>query len=236
MASAEWKWKLQLGTPEGTGAFDAKAVTAVVRRNIDKLRTCYGATANAIATFTIEPDGHVTDARASGLNDDNHACIVAVLVGLRFAKPADGKPVQVTYPLKYETPIQRTVAPPRAYDDWTLASIAKLAVKGKLAEASVRGPLQRDLASAVSSRFDRCYERGARDLAPRTALVSFAIGSDGSVTAATASGLATPEADECLADATKRLRFAKPTRGEVSVSVQIKFRPGAAASWMTTGR
>jgi hypothetical protein len=94
---------------EITGALDRDQVRKVVREHISEVRSCYDAgltpspnLQNRVAIeFVIEPSGEVGSAEVheSTLKDDRvSACIVEVIQGWRFPKPADGKPVTVVYP------------------------------------------------------------------------------------------------------------------------------------------
>lgn len=104
------KAKLVFGTPTVKAGLDAKAVATVVQRYGAKLLACYTAAlaktpelqGTATATFSVGIDGNVIEAAARGLNHDAHACISSVLMKLEFAKPSDGKPVDVTYPMTFQ--------------------------------------------------------------------------------------------------------------------------------------
>jgi hypothetical protein len=108
--AAPRKPTLSFDTPILSGALDAKAVSVVVKRSKPALLGCYkkllakvpGLEGTAVASFTIGADGKVTAATAPGIADPVEACIVATISKLRFARPKDGQPVLVTYPLTYD--------------------------------------------------------------------------------------------------------------------------------------
>ncbi|MDB4961731.1 MAG: domain containing protein [Myxococcales bacterium] len=101
---------LSVGTPEVSGALEAKVVGGVIKRSKTKLLACYKkALASepaleglATATFTIGGDGKVTTAAATGLVKDFAACVVATMSKVTFAKPKDKQPVEVSFALRYE--------------------------------------------------------------------------------------------------------------------------------------
>ncbi|MDB4961732.1 MAG: domain containing protein [Myxococcales bacterium] len=109
-SAAPSKPTLSFGELTVTGALDAKAVGLVIERSKTKLLGCYtkllakvpGLEGTATATFTIGTDGKVTAAAAPGFADPVEACIVATISRIKFAKPKDGQPVEVTYPLSFD--------------------------------------------------------------------------------------------------------------------------------------
>ena len=106
--SPEW---IETSTPEASPpdadaparTLDAAAIRETVKRAMRSLNRCYEEHGDAELhglSFTIGPDGHVTDARTSSARPtplDN--CMTSVLRRLVFPKPADGGSVTVSYPL-----------------------------------------------------------------------------------------------------------------------------------------
>jgi len=93
-----------LGTPTSKAdGFDAKAVTAVVKKSSDKLVACYKQPheGTITATITIGADGKVSAAAVHGLDDTSAKCMSAVLKKLVFAKAKAAFDVDV--PLTYES-------------------------------------------------------------------------------------------------------------------------------------
>jgi hypothetical protein len=52
--------------------------------------------------FTIRSDGTVAKASATGAQGELDACVVEVLDGARFPKPAGGGSIEVSYPLHFD--------------------------------------------------------------------------------------------------------------------------------------
>jgi outer membrane biosynthesis protein TonB len=96
-------------TPAVTGAIEAKTVVTVVKKSSSRLLACYTKAlakspdlqGTATAIFSIDGNGKVAAAVASGVADDVDACVTAVLQKLTFAKPTDGKTVDVTYSIYF---------------------------------------------------------------------------------------------------------------------------------------
>lgn len=111
VASAEPATKLVLGKPTVSPGLAAPAVRKVLKRSTRQLLACYQKArakmvpehGTATATFTIGSDGKVTTAAAVGLSMELETCIAATITKLRFARPKGGSPVEVVYPLTYDT-------------------------------------------------------------------------------------------------------------------------------------
>jgi pSer/pThr/pTyr-binding forkhead associated (FHA) protein len=96
-----------------TGAIDADAIEAALRKEFDKFRHCYEKEINAdhparggrVGTnFTIGSTGHVTHAsiESTTLNiEGTESCIIAVIKQIDFPIPRGAGVVQVTYPFKF---------------------------------------------------------------------------------------------------------------------------------------
>jgi hypothetical protein len=109
-----WLPMVAFDDPTVTGALDMATVRKHVRRNRDRLRYCYEIElvtsvdamlqGNVSISFTIEPDGRVTDSKATspiaGMAPVA-TCVEGVLAALVFSKPADGRQVQVTSRITY---------------------------------------------------------------------------------------------------------------------------------------
>jgi len=113
-AAPRTKPTLEHGDATVAGDLDATAVAKVVKRSSATLLGCYkkalvirpGLSGTATATFTIGADGKVATAEATGLTTSAGACIAATITKIRFAKPRDGQPVQVTYPLTFDPGVE----------------------------------------------------------------------------------------------------------------------------------
>jgi hypothetical protein len=100
---------VQIGRPTVVGELHRDIIRRYVRRAMPQLTYCYERALitdqrlrGAVSTrFTISPDGRVSGATAAGLTPDADACLVSVLVGLRFPAVPSGGVVQVTYPLAF---------------------------------------------------------------------------------------------------------------------------------------
>lgn len=93
-----------IAQPTITGAYDGAILRRYLRRNLPKLRYCYekqllahpGLAGTVTATFTISPEGHVTQAGADGVAREVSDCIRGVIAAIELPKPKGGKPVAVT--------------------------------------------------------------------------------------------------------------------------------------------
>ncbi len=91
-----------------SGSLDKNLISYVLAKNMAKIRYCYEQAlattpkleGRVVAHFTIGPDGHVTDASASGLaNVDD--CIARMIKTFEFPAPTGGS-VSVTYPFVFK--------------------------------------------------------------------------------------------------------------------------------------
>jgi hypothetical protein len=95
---------VSLGQLVATGDLDKAIIRRYVKRNIAKLTYCYEKELLAKATlegtvttsFTIEAQGNVTGAVASGVDGNVSSCMAGVLSGIEFPKPKGGDAVKVT--------------------------------------------------------------------------------------------------------------------------------------------
>lgn len=99
-------------TPTVTGDLDPAIVRRYLKRNIQKVLYCYEkqllsrATIRGTmtATFTIAPNGTVSDARADGVDPELGRCVADVIHAIEFPKPRSGAEVRVSYPLEFAPP------------------------------------------------------------------------------------------------------------------------------------
>lgn len=109
-AAPKAKSTLEHGDATVSGDLDAAVLAKVVKRSSAKLLGCYqkmlvtqpGLSGTTTVTFTIGADGKVVTAESKGLTVSAGACMAATITKIRFAKPKDGQPVKVTYPLTFE--------------------------------------------------------------------------------------------------------------------------------------
>lgn len=110
-AAPKSKPTLEHGEVTVSGTADAAAVIKVVKRSSAKLLGCYkkalvikpGLYGTATVKFTIGADGKVTTADTVGLTTSAGACLATTITKIRFAKAKDAKPVDVTYPLTFDS-------------------------------------------------------------------------------------------------------------------------------------
>jgi hypothetical protein len=89
------------------GRLGKSIIRRKVKKSLDQIIACYEqhlsvdpALAGTLeARFTIEADGTVSAATASGVHTDVGTCVAEVIKGIRFPKPKKGT-VQVTYPFE----------------------------------------------------------------------------------------------------------------------------------------
>ncbi len=97
-----------------SGALSTTAIRSVIRGALVHFRRCYEETSTAgeefhgrgRLSFTISPDGTVTEATFDLGNDGGNplaACLVGVVLQLRFEPRIGGGAVRVTYPLVFRS-------------------------------------------------------------------------------------------------------------------------------------
>jgi hypothetical protein len=102
---------VSIGQPMAMGSLDKNLIRRYIRRNLEKITYCYEKEliarpqlAGTVATrFTIEPDGHVSGADASGFDDTVAACVKNVMANIAFP-PTPGERVLVNYPFTFRSP------------------------------------------------------------------------------------------------------------------------------------
>jgi len=100
--------KIDLGQRAGGGQLDKAIIRRYVRRNLQKIVSCYETQRAAkptiegtvVATFTIKSDGTVADSNASGVDPEVASCIAGVIGAIEFPKPKGGV-VVVSYPFAF---------------------------------------------------------------------------------------------------------------------------------------
>ncbi|HEY4178550.1 MAG TPA: AgmX/PglI C-terminal domain-containing protein [Kofleriaceae bacterium] len=98
---------ISIGQPTTTGDLDKAIIRRYIKRNIQKFQYCYEkqlltmpqAAGTMTMNFTIQPDGHVNDARVSAPTYEISACATTVVNDIEFPKPKDEQPVKVSYPI-----------------------------------------------------------------------------------------------------------------------------------------
>jgi hypothetical protein len=103
--------QVRLGQPTvtGDGVLDKAIIRRYIKRNIAKITYCYEKNllakpeiAGKLSTqFTIERDGKVTAATASGVDADVASCVSGVLGAIEFPKPKGDATVKVDYPFEF---------------------------------------------------------------------------------------------------------------------------------------
>lgn len=106
---AAFKPKLVVGTAQLTGTLDKQIIRRYIRRNVAEIRHCYEQAlishptlaGSVIATFSLDADGRVLAANATGMDPDVDACITDVVRAIEFPKVPGGGVTQVTYPFTF---------------------------------------------------------------------------------------------------------------------------------------
>jgi TonB family protein len=163
------------------------------------------ATGRLVVHFVIKPDGKSSDSKAqeSSSNAALDKCIVQAFGKMSFAKPRDGQPTPIAYPLQF--------APP------------KKAKVGHLEEKQIVDTVHGKLAEVQA-----CYDDAQEDN-PKlagTVQVGLVISPDGKVTEAKvlSSDTKSTKLDDCVVKKTKGWLFPKPTGGgEAAVSYPFTF-------------
>jgi hypothetical protein len=97
---------LSTGQLRVQGELDKSTIRRYIRRNFQKLQSCYekrllavpGLAGTVTAKFTIDVNGKVTESTASGMADGEvNTCIASVISNIEFPKPKAGN-VVVSYP------------------------------------------------------------------------------------------------------------------------------------------
>ncbi len=87
------------------GGLGKDVVGQVVRRSFSKFQRCHEASgrneAKVTAIFVIGSNGKVSTVSASGADATLSRCIASAFQGMTFPAPNDGKPVKVSYPLRF---------------------------------------------------------------------------------------------------------------------------------------
>lgn len=87
------------------GGLGKDVVGQVVRRSFSKFQRCHeaasGKAAKVTAIFVIGNNGKVSTVSASGDDAALSRCIASAFQGMTFPAPNDGKPVKVSYPLRF---------------------------------------------------------------------------------------------------------------------------------------
>lgn len=249
IASAKPTETLTSGPPTVNGALDVTAVEKVVTAGNSKLLACYKgqfplrkrAINTTSVTFTIGKAGRVT-AASTELSESLDTCLLAAIKKLTFPRPKDGAPVEVTYVLRFErmpgewdavivsggrpAPI---VSPP-AIDPVVVRDGSVPTIK--LGDHTVKGPLDQGIVNRYVKRqlhgLRFCYETAllATKGLKGTLTITFTIGADGRVSAATATGVSDHDTHWCMEATIKRIKFPKPKGGEVVVTYPVTVDPG----------
>ena len=99
-----------VGTPDVSGELDQATIRRYVKRNMEKIRSCYERQLLADPTlqgtvvlqFFIGPTGSVTSATARGLHANVSTCLAEVVSHIAFPKPGGGVGVHVkSYPFEF---------------------------------------------------------------------------------------------------------------------------------------
>ena len=99
------------GTPRcviETGGLDKAIIRRYIRRELPKIQYCYekqllakpGLAGEVEVEFMISPDGGVSAARASGVDDDVSSCVRGVIEGIQF--PHNDQNTRVHYPFTFQ--------------------------------------------------------------------------------------------------------------------------------------
>ncbi|MEO6773174.1 MAG: AgmX/PglI C-terminal domain-containing protein [Kofleriaceae bacterium] len=111
------------------GSLDRSSIRRYIHRNLEKFTYCYERRllghprlhGTVEASFTIQPDGHVGEARATGVDDEVASCVADVIRKLEFPATHGSGIVRVNYPFVFRTsetpdepdPVQAAIDAPR---------------------------------------------------------------------------------------------------------------------------
>lgn len=98
-----------VGQVVAVGSLDQSLIRREIKKRLADVNKCYEqavagkpALAGAIvAQFTIKPDGKVSGAKASGLDDALGQCVARVIEQITFPRPKNGGNVSVSYPFQF---------------------------------------------------------------------------------------------------------------------------------------
>ena len=101
--------KVSIGQPNAKGDLDKAVIRRYIKRNIQKFAYCYekellakpGLKGTVDSEFTIEADGTVSSAKASGVDTEVANCVAQVIKAIEFPKPKGGGVVAVKYPFTF---------------------------------------------------------------------------------------------------------------------------------------
>jgi hypothetical protein len=224
------------GTPTVTGGLDAKAVRNTVTPSQPSLAACYqrarvkepGLGGRAVAKFTVGADGKVADATAPGAGKALEVCVVGVLGALVFARPTDGKPATVSYPVTFTQPKASGAGTGTAtIGTGSIGKGAGSAGYGRLpsrtvlpgeptSTGSLEKPIIRRYMKRASDKIQACYEEALvkNEKLEGTATAQFTIMPTGHVTGATTTGMSDAALERCISLVIGGLQFPKPPDGK----------------------
>jgi TonB family protein len=194
------------GPPE---AITKEEITKGINAGMPDVKACmkqHGeATGRLVVHFVIKPDGKSSEPKAqeSSSNAALDKCIVSAFGKLTFAKPRDGQPTPIAYPLVFAPPKKPKV--------------------GHLEEKQIVDTVHAKLAEVQA-----CYD-DAQEENPKlagTVQVGMVISPEGKVTESKvlSSDTKSTKLDECVVKKTKSWLFPKPTGGgEAAVSYPFTF-------------
>lgn len=98
-----------VGQVIAVGSLDQSLIRREIKKRLGDVNKCYEqaiaikpALAGAIvAQFTIKPDGKVSGAKSSGVDDELGRCVARVIELITFPRPKNGGNVAVSYPFQF---------------------------------------------------------------------------------------------------------------------------------------
>lgn len=101
---------VRTGAATATGDLDKNIIRRYIRRKLSHIRHCYEREllvsptleGKVVATFTIDSQGIVIDAKTEGMNEKVCTCITEAVKTIQFPKPKGGV-VNVSYPFVFKT-------------------------------------------------------------------------------------------------------------------------------------
>lgn len=98
-----------VGQVVAVGSLDQSLIRREIKKRLADVNKCYEQAVASkptlagaiVAQFTIEPDGKVSAAKSSGLDDELGRCVARVIEQITFPRPKNGGKVSVSYPFQF---------------------------------------------------------------------------------------------------------------------------------------
>jgi len=182
----------------------------VLRQHREQLQACYETelrkqpdlSGTVTATFTVEADGTVSKASATGVDPAVSSCVANAIKLVVFERPV--RKTDVSYPFVFEALGEATPITSGSDDDTMM----------------VRRHIKRSIA-----KIQFCYEqqRAKQPTLAGTVRVAFEIDATGKVTRSSGDGV-DPAVATCVARVVQGIVFDKPSKPPLSINYPLTFR------------